>query len=161
MEHGVRDNEHLNQWQESVGCSLLAAYNTHSAASLRHGNCCGNLRSAGFFASDCCIAYTPFIHYYTSSQLLHPFTTTHVITELTSYRAVKRYASADGSSRREHIDGEATWRMLLKRHRRRLRCRFGHLRWPYGRANEEVRLPVWGFLLVFYSNRSPKTHVLR
>jgi len=30
--------------------------------------------------------------------------------------------------RRGHIDGAATWRMLLKQRRRRLRCRFGHFR---------------------------------
>jgi len=28
------------------------------------------------------------------------------------------------------MTGGATWRMLLKRHRRRLRCRFGQFRWP-------------------------------
>jgi len=34
--------------------------------------------------------------------------------------------------------------------KRQAPARFGHFRW--------VRVSVWGFLLVFYSNRSPKTH---
>jgi len=43
--------------------------------------------------------------------------------DFTRYRAAKRYAPADSSSTGP-IDGAATWRMLLKRRRRRLRCHF-------------------------------------
>ena len=32
------------------------------------------------------------------------------------------------------------------------------LRWPYGHADQWVRLPAWGFLLVSYSDHSPKMH---
>ena len=42
------------------------------------------------------------------------------------------------------------------------RCqgRFGHFWWPNGYADQWVRLPAWGFLLVFYSrpDHSPKMH---
>ena len=37
-------------------------------------------------------------------------------------------------------------------------ARFWHFRWPYGHAGQWVRLPAWGFLLVFYSNHGPKMH---
>jgi len=65
--------------------------------------------------------------------------------------------TADGSST-GHVDGATAWRMLLKRRRGRLGCRFGHFRRPYGHADQWVRLPVpaEGFLLVFYDNHSPK-----
>jgi len=52
-----------------------------------------------------------------------------------------------------HINGAATWRILPKRCRRRLRCRCnGLFRWPYGLADQWVRLPASGFLLVFCNN---------
>jgi len=35
---------------------------------------------------------------------------------------------------------------------------FGHFRWLYGKADQWVRSPARGFLLVFYSNQSPKIH---
>jgi len=51
------------------------------------------------------------------------------------YRVAKRYVPAGGSLI-GHIDGAATWRMLLKQRQRRLRCRFCHFRWPYGNADK-------------------------
>jgi len=41
---------------------------THCAASLRYGNCCGNLSSAGFFASDCCIYSIIYSRLFTASS---------------------------------------------------------------------------------------------
>ena len=35
---------------------------------------------------------------------------------------------------------------------------FGHIRCPYGHADQWVRRPARGFLLVFYSNHSAKMH---
>jgi len=35
---------------------------------------------------------------------------------------------------------------------------FGHFRWSYGHAEQWVRLPAWGFRLVFYSNHGQKMH---
>ena len=35
---------------------------------------------------------------------------------------------------------------------------FGHYWWPYGHADQWVGPPAWCFLLVFYSNHSPKMH---
>jgi len=37
-----------------------------------------------------------------------------------------------------YLDGAATWQMLLKRCRRRLRCRFGYLWWPHGHTEQWV-----------------------
>ena len=57
---------------------------------------------------------------------------------------------ADGSSTgAPHIDGAAIWRMLLKRRRRQIRCRFAV-------SNQMVRLPACGFLYK-YSNLSETT----
>jgi len=47
-----------------------------------------------------------------------------------------------------------------KRHRRRPRCRFGHVRLPSSHADQWALLPALGFLLVFYSNHSPNMHRL-
>jgi len=53
---------------------------------------------------------------------------------------------------RDLFVSSATSRMLLKRHRRRLRCCFGR------EVTLTIRLLAWGFLLMFYSNHSRKVH---
>ena len=39
-------------------------------------------------------------------------------------------------------------------------ARFDHFQWPYRHADQCVRLPAWGFLLVFYGNHGCKCTVL-
>ena len=36
--------------------------------------------------------------------------------------------------------------------------RFGHFQWSYDRNDQSIRLPALGFLLMFYTNHSPKRH---
>jgi len=40
----------------------------------------------------------------------------------------------------------------------RFHIRFDRFRWPYGHAGKWFRLPALGYLLLLYSNHSPKMH---
>ena len=63
------------------------------------------------------------------------------------------------------VDGAASDRMNKLSPRwaakRYAAVRFGHFRWSNGHAVQWVQLPAWGFLLVFYSNRSAEMHHFR
>jgi len=39
-----------------------------------------------------------------------------------------------------------------------VRAYLGHFRCPYNHADQWVRLPAWGFLVVFHGNHGPKMH---
>jgi len=54
-----------------------------------------------------------------------------------------------------HIDGASTWRMLLTRHRWRLRCRSTT---SVATLTSGFNFQQGGFLLVFHSNRKPERH---
>ena len=77
--------------------------------------------------------------------------------------------SIDGTDRRmDTVTSNAppTMRAMSTRYRPPMAAkryndvRFGHFRCLHGYADHWVRLPACGFLLVFYSNDSPKMHCL-